>query len=55
MIGGRLGDACLAAIELLPETAALILSTAGVGGIVLWGRRTIRRKARAASAKTNIA
>src|SRR2546427_5048702 len=41
-------------IELLPEAAALILIAAGVSGIVLWRRRTTRRTARAASAKTNI-
>ena len=41
-------------IELLPEAAALILIAAGVGGIVLWRRRTTQRIARAASAKINI-
>src|SRR5438874_9144910 len=41
-------------IELLPEAAALVLTAAGVGGIVLWRRRTARRIPRAASAKTNI-
>jgi hypothetical protein len=41
-------------IELLPEAGAVILIAAGVGGIVLWRRRTTRRIARAASAKTNI-
>jgi hypothetical protein len=41
-------------IELLPEAAALILIAAGVGGIVLWRRRTTRRLASAARAKTNI-
>lgn len=41
-------------IELLPEAAALILITAGIGGVVLWRRRTTRRLASAARAKTNI-
>jgi len=41
-------------IELLPEAAALILITAGIGGVVLWRRRATRRLARAARAKTNI-
>jgi hypothetical protein len=41
-------------IELLPEAAALILIAAGVGGIVIWRRRTTRRIASATSAKTNI-
>lgn len=41
-------------IELLPEAAALFLIAAGVGGVVLWRRRTTRRLASAARAKTNI-
>ncbi len=41
-------------IELLPEAAALVLTAAGVGGIVLWRRRTAGRLASAARAKTNI-
>jgi hypothetical protein len=41
-------------VELLPEAAALVLITAGIGGIVLWRRRTAGRLANAARAKTNI-
>ena len=41
-------------IELLPEAAALVLIAAGIGGIVLWRRRTAGRLASAARAKTNI-
>jgi hypothetical protein len=40
-------------IELLPEAAALILIAAGIGGVVLWRRRTTRRLASAARAKSN--
>jgi hypothetical protein len=41
-------------VELLPEAAALVLIAAGIGGIVLWRRRTAARLASAARAKTNI-
>jgi hypothetical protein len=41
-------------IELLPEAAALILIAAGIGGIVLWRRRSARRIATAPSGKSNI-
>ncbi|TMD23747.1 MAG: hypothetical protein E6I99_05350 [Chloroflexi bacterium] len=41
-------------IELLPEVAALVLIAAGIGGIVLWRRRSAGRLASAARAKTNI-
>ena len=39
-------------IELLPEAAAVILIAAGVGGIVLWRRRSGLRPASAPTAKT---
>jgi hypothetical protein len=39
-------------IELLPEAAALILIAAGVGGIVLWRRRSAVRLASAPRAKS---
>jgi hypothetical protein len=41
-------------VELLPEAAALLLIAAGIGGIVLWRRRTAGRLASAARAKTII-
>ena len=41
-------------IELLPEAAALILIGAGIGGIVLWRRRSVLRLASAPSARRNI-
>jgi hypothetical protein len=41
-------------IELLPEVAALILIATGIGGIVLWRRRSAMRLASAPRAKTNI-
>ncbi len=40
-------------IELLPEAAALIMIAAGVGGIVLWRRRSALRLASAPRAKSN--
>jgi hypothetical protein len=40
-------------VELLPEAAALVLMAAGIGGIVLWRRRTAGRLASAARAKTS--
>ena len=41
-------------IELLPEAAALILIAAGIGGVVLWRRRTARLKASSTTAKSTI-
>jgi hypothetical protein len=40
-------------IELLPEAAALILVAAGIGGVVLWRRRSAMRLATAPRAKSN--
>jgi hypothetical protein len=41
-------------VELLPEAAALVVLAAAMGAIVLWRRRTGRRSATAARARTNI-
>ena len=39
-------------IEILPEAGALILIAAGIGGVVLWKRRTTRRTTSAARTET---
>jgi len=49
-----MGRAQWSPIQLLPEAAALVLLAAAMGAIVLWRRRTGRRSATAARARTNI-